>query len=191
MKTSKKTLRGTITSSILTMALVASMMPTAGAAFAVEQMPADADSSSVASEQPAEAALSDDQVQDSAERDSEADAPNGSADAAASADVQAADSADAASDEAAPESAAAPAYTTDAIDRIQANVPVSADEVVLGNIEYAGLTYRINPDGVTVALVGLGTDSPENALYIPSQVAAGGKLYAVTGIKNCSGGGQR
>lgn len=85
-------------------------------------------------------------------------------------------------------------YVTDNTDRISVDVPTDTDEeITVGDIEYNGLTYRINPDGQTASLIGLGSNMPAATLSIPSRITAGNASYEVNSIsaKNIAGGGSK
>ncbi|MFW4356391.1 hypothetical protein [Gordonibacter sp. KGMB07426] len=59
----------------------------------------------------------------------------------------------------------------------------------LGTIVVDGLTYEVNPDGASVALVGWHGTAPTGDLSIPSQVTSGADTYTVTALKSLGGGG--
>ncbi|WP_165062860.1 hypothetical protein [Adlercreutzia sp. ZJ154] len=201
MKTPRKTLRGIVTSSILVFALASGLISAGAMAFATEQINQDmaisgnaqsgfdegSDANSVGGESAASETASSASSNDASAQQSDVDAGDvteGSAEADAGANANV----NAANNTAAP--TASPVYTADTIGRVSASVPVgTAEPIVVGNIEYGGLTYRINPDEKTVSLVGLGSNLASGNIVVPSQVACGGKLYPVTSLKKLLGGG--
>lgn len=185
----KSALVSRVTSAIIATTLATTLMPAAGIAFA-----ADAATESI----------------ESIQQSQEVQSPDGdvaSTGAAAAAATAAADrvnedvSLPATGDSDANTTAATvPAasgqitYTTDSVDRISVDVPVMGeDSVTVGDIEYKGLNYRIDADGQTASLIGLGAGMPAATLSIPSYITSGDKTYEVTEIvgPNLRGGGIR
>ena len=186
MKTQKRTLRGIVSTSILSLALAGSLMPAAGLAFAADAVQAESEAASTQAEQQADQSS----AADAAASDA-ASAPEG---AAASEDAAPeADPAPEAAPAAPPASVSSSAaqYTSSSKGITAADVPLASDaaEPAAGTIEHAGIAYTINPDSPdTVSVTGLATDEPNGDVQIQSQVASGDKLYTVTGIEIVRGG---
>lgn len=203
MKTQKKTLRGIVTSSIFALSLVTGLVPATALAYAAESAPQVIND--LVQVAPGEQSTADEGVEnanaDAVQSDVASDANVGESFNAAnpSDNGSASDSTNApAQSEGAEQSeqgSAAPAlptsgYTTINPDRISATVALNAEEtVVVGDVEYEGLTYRINEDGETATLIGFGTSKPSGNLVIPSRIATTGKLYTVTNIGSTKAGG--
>lgn len=195
MKTPRRTLRGIVTSSMLTLALAVGMMPAGALAFAAEQTSEDE------ATQTEELATEQDAAADSSDSASSSNAVESSASEEAvsedTVDETEGDSAENVSAEEAPAPAASatPAYTATNSGITSADVPLTSGaeaEPVAGTIEYAGIAYTINPDNPdTVSVTGLATDKPKGDVQIQSQVASDGKLYTVAAIEIARGGVHR
>lgn len=198
MKTQKKTFRGIVTSSIFALSLVTGLVPAGALAYAAESAPqvindlvqvapgaqSAGDDTNGASEnaadinEPTNASVQNDDA-NSGESNTEA------SDASASAPVQSEST-----EGSGVQTGATSGYTTIDTNRISATVALNAEEtVVVGDVEYEGLTYRINEDGETATLIGFGTSKPSGNLVIPSRIATTGKLYTVTNIGSTKAGG--
>lgn len=162
-------------------------MPVGGLAFAVEPAgeAAEVEQTDAPVTQDDSAAVADEQpiaVPESGEADNapaqEAILPSAPADEQAAAPVA---------------SAGQVSYVATSAQRISADVPATDSAVTVGDIEYNGLTYRINPDGTTVSLIGLGVGNAAAVVNVPAQIATVDATYEVTAIvgKNGRGGVHR
>ncbi|WP_165062487.1 leucine-rich repeat domain-containing protein, partial [Adlercreutzia sp. ZJ154] len=78
-------------------------------------------------------------------------------------------------------------YLNSSSEHIVAAAPIGSESTIVGDIEYAGLKYRINTDAAdTVTLISTGAEMPESDMVIPSHVASANKLYTVTAIGNAA-----
>lgn len=203
MKTQTKTLRGIVTSSALALALVVGMVPAAGLAYAADQatqsvQAAQTDAASDKNTQQNEANETENAAA-SSDFAENAQAPANGASAATGEDINSntTDSADSTESgkPAQGTPATQPSYTGTASGITSAEVPLTnageTPAASVGTIEYAGLTYTINPENpTTVSVTGLATEKPKGAVQVQQQIAAGDVLYTVTGIqKNRLGGG--
>lgn len=211
MKTQEKTLKRVVMP-LLACALAVGLLPANVIAFAQENaaqiinetvsLNADQSSNGSASAESGNASSVDAAASDAAASTSDPVAADQDAavqaDATGDAQVSTSDSASSVGASSSANMAAATSvtggYTTSSIERISADVPVdAASTTVVGNVEYEGLTYRINTDGATATLVGLGSTAPKGDIVIPAQIASGNQLYTVTNIRSTQklGGGDR